>query len=284
MLILNVFERHNGKTHPERMIEYVSRKFGVLVISHGSRESGWAALVDQTAEDIRSRLPADVPVEAAFLEHVEGRLIQDGINRLEESGVTDLLAIPLFVSSGSTHVREIGWALGVYPSPEAETELTPFRYTARLEYGKPVDDDPELVDIILDRLSGLSIFPGRAHESVLLIGHGSDKPGFHETWRKSLSSLARKVREAGGYADSEFALLMPDSTQDAIRSLKTRRPDAAVLAVPVFLSEGYYTKVVIPQRLAGFDCRYDGSALMPHPRAADWAARQAWEWLRNGAL
>lgn len=250
---------------------------GILVISHGSRDNGWVSLVDETVEAVRAGLPHGVPVQAAFLELVEGRLIQNGIDRLEEAGVTDLLAIPLFISSGSTHVAEIGWALGVYPEAGTETDLMPFRVSAQLFYGRPVDDDPEFAEILQERLSVLSSDPAR--ECVLLIGHGSDLPGFHEAWRRGLTSLASQVREAGGYADAEIAMLRPDMAADAVRSLRRRRPGAEVLAVPVFLSEGYFTKEVIPRRLAGLGCRYDGRPLMPHALVAGWILRQAEDWL-----
>lgn len=31
------------------------------------------------------------------------------------------------------------------------------------------------------------------------------------------------------------------------------------------MSEGYFTKVVIPQRLEGLDYAYSGQTLLPHP-------------------
>ncbi|WP_276356565.1 sirohydrochlorin chelatase [Cohnella caldifontis] len=256
------------------------RKPGILVISHGSRESGWVAHVDDAVMAARAELPDAVPMAAAFLELVEGRLIQDGLDRMEAAGVTDLLVVPLFVSSGSTHVDEIGWALGAYPEAGTETELQPFRVSARLSYGRPVDDDPEFADILRERVSGLSRNP--AKECVLLIGHGSEWPGFREAWIKGLSSLASKVKEAGGYADAEWATLRPDMAATAVRALRERQGSGVeVLAVPVFLSEGYFTKEVIPRRLEGLGCRYDGRALMPHPLAVGWVRRQAAEWLRG---
>lgn len=255
-------------------------KPGILVISHGSRENGWVSLVDEAVQSARNLLSeSGVPVEAAFLELVEGRLIQDGIDRLEAEGVTHLFAVPLFISSGSKHVDEIGWALGAYPEARTETELSPLRMNAELTYGKPIDDDPEIAHVLLERVSSMSTDP--ASESLLFIGHGSDKPGFHEAWRRGLTALASKVRERGGYADAEIAMLRPDLAATAVSALRLRRPAAAVLAVPVFLSEGYFTQQVIPQRLAGLDCRYTGDALMPHPQVARWIARQASEWLRH---
>ncbi|WP_123043460.1 sirohydrochlorin chelatase [Cohnella candidum] len=257
----------------------MARKPGILVISHGSRESGWVAAVDHTVNAARAGLPAGTPVETAFLELVEGRLIQDGLDRLEAAGVTEVLAVPMFLSSGSTHVDEIGWALGAYPEVRTETDLEPFRVGAELTYGRPIDDDPEIVDILLERLSGLSEDPAR--ECVLLIAHGSEWPGFHEAWRRGLSSLASSIRERGGYAETAFAMLRPDMVADTVGKLRERNPGAEVIALPVFLSEGYFTKEAIPRRLEGLGCRYDGKTLMPHPLVAKWLERQASEWLRS---
>ena len=98
------------------------RRIGVLVISHGSRDAGWVAMVDEAV--LALQVPADVvAVECSFLEIVEGRLMQDGTNRLLEQGVTDMIVVPLFVSSGSTHIDEIAWAMGAKAEAELETDL-----------------------------------------------------------------------------------------------------------------------------------------------------------------
>lgn len=222
-----------------------------------------------------------IPVEAAFLELVEGRLIQDGIDRLEAAGVTDLLAIPLFVSSGSKHVSEIGWALGAYAEPAVETELPRMRVRATLTYGNPIDADPEIVEVLLDRSRRLLDGGNAAVAAVLLIGHGSEHAGLHEAWARGLAALAEAVRERGGYADAEIAMLRPDMAAEAVARLRERRPGCEVLALPAFLSEGYFTREVVPGRLAGLGCRYDGRTLMPHPMIARWIARQAEDWLRG---
>jgi sirohydrochlorin ferrochelatase len=263
----------------------VKRQPGILMISHGSRDRRWVALADGMVSAVREYLPSGIPAEAAFLELVEGRLIQDGIDRLEQAGVTDMFVVPLFVSSGSHHVREIRWAMGIKPERAAgagwETALVPFRITARVTFGRPMDDDAEIAEILLDRLASLSDRRERMKESVLLIGHGRQQPELHERWQAGLASLARQVKEAGGFADADFATLTPDTVASKVGALRQRQPDAAVLAVPVFLSEGYFTKTVIPQRLSGLGCRYDSTALLPHPGAARWAARQVSEWLRQ---
>ncbi len=129
-------------------------KPGVLVISHGSREKGWVSLVDEAVQQLASRM--DIPVVASYLELVEGRLIQDGITTLEDQGVTDIVVIPLFVSSGSTHMDEIAYAIGAKPVPDMETDLGPFQVQARVHFGSPMDDDPTIAAMVWDKVRALS--------------------------------------------------------------------------------------------------------------------------------
>ncbi|MFD0672252.1 sirohydrochlorin chelatase [Cohnella sp. GCM10027633] len=253
---------------------------GLLVISHGSREAGWVALVDRTVEAVRAALGGEMVVEAAFLELVEGRLIQDGVDRLEAAGVDRILALPLFVSSGSTHVDEIGWALGAYAEPKLETDIARVAVKAALTYGEPMDDAPEVVDVLLERLSALSASPGK--ESLLLIGHGSKEPGFMEAWQRGIASLGEQLVARGGYRGYAGALLQLEEVGERYRELVASGSGddgGAVLVAPLFLSEGYFTATVIPRALNGLDCRYDGRAYMPHPRVAEWVARKTREWL-----
>ncbi|MNO06415.1 hypothetical protein D3C81_2281770 [compost metagenome] len=43
---------------------------------------------------------------------------------------------------------------------------------------------------------------------------------------------------------------------------------------PLFLSEGYFTKHVIPERLRGLQYAYSGQTLLPHPLLPHWIERQ----------
>lgn len=215
--------------------------------------------------------PADLPVYSSYLDNVPGRLIQDGINELESQGVTDLLVIPLFVSSGSTHIDEIGYALGIKEAPEKETDLEPFHITAKVHFGDPVDDDEDIAHMIWDKIKYLSEDPSR--EVVLVVGHGSIHPGFLHRWVKGIASLSRRIGHVSGTAYADYALLNPDSL-----TLKTRKwsnRGYRVLVAPLFLSRGYFLNTVIPRRLEGLSYQYAGEALLPHPRLSHWMERQA---------
>ncbi|MGO4369256.1 sirohydrochlorin chelatase [Paenibacillus sp. MCAF20] len=253
-------------------------KSGILVISHGSREASWVERVDAAVKQASAspRL-AGVPIVSSFLEIVEGRLIQDGIDELEKAGVTDMLVVPLFVSSGSTHVDEIGQAFGLPWVSDLEGDLGTFRVEAKVTYGSPIDDDPEIADLLLANIAELSEAPER--EAVLLIGHGSKEKVFHERWQRGLSLLAARLQALGGFAEAEHAMLLPDQAAAKLAAMQSEHPELAVIVVPLFLSPGYFTSHVVPTRLAGLEYRYNGRAMLPNPAIERWLTRQMTSWL-----
>ncbi|WP_219835349.1 sirohydrochlorin chelatase [Paenibacillus sp. R14(2021)] len=263
-------------------------KPGILVISHGSREAGWVRLVDDAAmavaasEACSSSVPGgnQVPVVSSFLEIVDGRLIQDGIDRLTAEGVTELYVLPLFVSSGSTHVDDIAQAFGMAPVAAGRPgELEPFRIPqgVRVRFGLPIDDDADIAELLLGNIASLSSAPAR--ERLLLVAHGSREAVFHGRWRAGMTQLAERLRALGGFAGADIAMLLPNQAACKLRALQRRYSGEDFLVVPLFLSEGYFTSTVIPKRLEGLAYRYNGRALLPNPAIARWMERQIRAWL-----
>jgi sirohydrochlorin ferrochelatase len=253
-------------------------KPGILVISHGSRETEWVRLVDDAvAAAAASPRLSGVPVVSSYLEIVEGRLIQDGIDMLERQGVTDMYVVPLFVSSGSTHVDEIGQAFGLPWVSDLEGDLGTFRFSVKMTYGLPIDDDPEIAELIAANIAELSIEP--AKEALLLVGHGSKEKVFHERWQVGLTQLGERIRALGGFARAEYAMLLPDQAAAKLQTMQAEHPEEAVIVVPLFLSQGYFTNQVIPTRLSGLTYRYNGRAMLPHPAVERWLERQMTGWL-----
>ena len=84
-------------------------KIGVLVIAHGSPDDSWCAPVRNATADVD--MPC--PVELGFLEFVPNETIGAAVERLDCAGVTKIIAVPLFVSSHSSHVQEIEYVLGL---------------------------------------------------------------------------------------------------------------------------------------------------------------------------
>lgn len=255
-------------------------KPGVLVISHGSPDPNWVRLVDDAIHAAAANLPNGLPITASFLEVVEGRFIQDGIDQLEEQGVTDMIVIPLFVSSGSTHMDEIAYAFGVKNTPDKETDLEPFRLHSHVLFGDPIDDDPVIAEMIWDKVRELSRQPER--EVVMVVGHGSIHDGFRQRWERGISSLASRVGKLSGLKASDYALLNPDCVRHKVTNWQEQGYD--VIIAPLFLSAGYFTKKAIPSRLEGLTYRYSGEALLPHPLLSCWMSQQILNIMRSMRL
>lgn len=237
------------------------KKSGVLIIGHGSSSASWVQMVDEAV----AKLDVAVPVETCFLELVEGRLIADGVRRLEQQGVNHIIAVPLFVASGSTHIDEIGYMLGVRTDVEPDEELEPIRTEAVIEYCSPMDDHPLVLQILLERARELSQNP--ADEVVMLVGHGADEGENHRKWEGILQRLTASVREQLGFKDALYGTLHPDNLGERAKEAASRN---RTVVLPLFLSEGYFTKKVIPGKLEGLDILYNGKSYLPHPLVTQW--------------
>lgn len=239
------------------------RKTGILIIGHGSSNPSWVEMVDNAVKELKT----DAPVATCFLEMVEGRLIEDGIRELEQQGVERIVAIPLFVASGSTHIDEIGCLLGVHHPSEAlaEESIEAIPTKAEVVYCSPMDDHPLIIDILEQRIRELSANPRQ--ETLLLVGHGADEGKYHAKWEQVMQSMAITLRERFGFKGVSYGTLHPDNLRSRTEALSRKNQ---TIVVPLFLSEGYFTKRVIPSRLEGLSYTYSGKTYLPHPNVSHW--------------
>ncbi|TDL50390.1 hypothetical protein E2R60_22960 [Paenibacillus dendritiformis] len=159
-----------------------------------------------------------------------------------------------------------------------------------------------LLRMVEDRLRGLGAGPG---DAALLVAHGSRHEPFAGRWHASLRRLARQLVQRGACAAASHALLCCEDIAEAARKLQQAlavlpadagpgllagdrtlaaraalaeaaaragisRRERRVAVVPVFLSTGYFTARVIPERLGDVPALYDGRALLPHPALVEW--------------
>lgn len=264
------------------MVSKMSRKHGILVISHGSREQSWVQAVDdavhtakqlwvQQARDERERVQREATlVYAAYLELVEGRLIQDGVNALQNEGVTHIHVMPLFVSGGSSHVEEIRQAFGIERVSDFIGDLEPLQVAADIHFDEPIGAEPELVQIVCEQALALSRQP--ASEALLLLGHGSSMPYFYEKWEAGMQNIAAQLQQRLSINHIAYAPLLPEGSRAALEKLAAS--SQRVLVIPLFISPGYFTRTIIPTRLAGLEYVYSGDTLLPHSLMSQLLSRR----------
>jgi sirohydrochlorin cobaltochelatase len=234
---------------------------GILVIAHGSKNKQWVEYIDQAVASIHIHLPITV----GFLEMVEGRSIEEGIRRLERQQVKQIIVVPLFVSSGSTHLEEIQYALGLKSYSRIKTDLKRIHPRAEIVWSTAMDDQQYMKDILRQRVQDLLTDP--SNEALLLVGHGSKVAGFQHIWEHTLQNLTQSLKDQCQINEAHYATLLPDNVTERARLLSYRKK---LIVLPVFLSEGYFTTKVIPTKLTGLTYKYSGETYLPHPLVSQW--------------
>ena len=101
-------------------------QIGILVVAHGSPRESWCKPVREAVENVSMGYPTEVGF-LEFVEDLEGYdFIHEAVDKLDEKGVTKIIAVPLFISSHSGHIAEIEYVLGLRETLP-EHAMTPAR-------------------------------------------------------------------------------------------------------------------------------------------------------------
>ena len=259
-------------------------ELGVLVVAHGSDEDLWCQQVRQVVANVS--LP--YPVELGFLEFVPNESIDDAVERLESQGIRDIIAIPLFVSSYSSHIQEIEYVLRLRETLPSGEDLARVNTTANITMTRALDDHSLVAYILADWVSQMSSDP--SNETVVILSHGTDEEGDIRSQVCCQSWLAEEVKDYLRYwasppikvRDVRYAFihgnktLYPDLTvESAMRNasqagFSSESGNGSVIVLPLMIAGGSITDSQIPKTLEGYSCRYDRTTLASHPNLARW--------------
>lgn len=249
---------------------------GILIISHGSRDLAWVSQVEETVETAKAIYYKQVqaqtglsyeqcvnqyPIENSYLELVDGRLIQDGINTLQNKGVTHIHVLPLFISAGSTHVEEIKQAFGFTPAFDFIGDLDRFDCQSEVSFDLPIIDDEEVIAILERQLKAIPVNE-QEKQAVLILGHGSTYETYYQLWQQGMEQLKNKLQQRVTTYKLDYASLLPDHSREQLEKLLAEQYNVTV--IPLFLSRGYFTNRIIPSRLEGLKYNYTGETLLPN--------------------
>ena len=272
---------------------------GILLLAHGGRDD-W----NQKVLELASQVDSTRPVEVAF-GMANKRTIQDALHRLEERDVTEVVAVPLFVSSHSSVFRATEYLLGsredAPPQLEAFARMGArrssgssgsdpgFEWTTPVETAIPIsvtmalDGHALVAEILLSRAAEVSQTP--EEEVVVLVAHGPSTGEDNALWLENMSTLVEQMRPHTRFSRIEH-LTVRDDASDPVRDQATAELRAVVeavveegktvLIVPLLLSYGGI-EVGIRRRLEGLPYRMARQALLPDERLSEWVLMQATE-------
>ena len=254
-----------------------TEKIGVLVLAHGSTSESWCDAVRTAVDDTN----LDYPIEIGFLEMVDNETIPDAVDKLDEQGVTKIIAVPLFISSSSGHIEEIRYILCL--TEEAPEEgLVQVDTDSQIVMTDAMNDHSFIAKIIADRASEL--VQDAENETVVIALHGSTGEELNG-WIESSASLADKakliLRHSMGIniENVTYGFINVDDSNEELAGYEISKVVSNVsenshpVVIPVFVCEGYYTNTKIPRLLEETDYSYpdEGSrALIPHNMVGDW--------------
>ncbi len=271
---------------------------GVLLLAHGGSEA-W----NQNVRDIAAAANGAMPVEVAFGMATRAE-IQAAHDRLVARGVTDIVAVPLFISSHSTVVTSTEYLLGLRKDMPADLKIfaamshgasaaahvghvmpaeggtKPVALRLPVRMSPALNAHPVVAEILRSRTAAISRYP--VQETLILVAHGPSDDDSNERWLADLRVTAARVK-ADGYAFVDVITVKddaPKAVRDAataeLRALVVRRSSSGtrVLIAPVLLSFGGI-EAGIRQRLEGLNYEITTAALAPDSRLVTWVLEMA---------
>jgi sirohydrochlorin cobaltochelatase len=282
---------------------------GILLLAHGgsaewnARVTGLAAQVDRTR-----------PTEVAFGMATRATM-QAAIDRLAARGVTEIVAVPLFVSSWSSVITSTEYLLGLraeapaalaayakmnhaQPAPAATSGsasagheghataadgTTPVKSPVPIRMTPALNDHPIVAEILASRARSISRNP--AEEALLIVAHGPNEDEDNRRWLADMASLATRIGSTARFASIDYVTLRDDAPKVVrdqataeIRQLVERRTEERrrVLIVPLLVSFGGIERG-LRGRLEGLTYTMADAGLMPDDRLVTWVMAMAEE-------
>jgi hypothetical protein len=216
----------------------VSADPGILLLAHGG-SGEWNARVMELAAKVNQRRPTEVAFGMATR-----ATMQSGIDRLVERGATEIVAVPLFVSSWSTVITSTEYLLGLRAEAPAALAIfakmnhgaagghdahaghapavdgtTPVKSPVPIRMTPALNDHPIVADVLASRARAIS--RNAAQEAVIIVAHGPTEEDDNTRWLADMASLAARVGKAQAFASVDYLTLRDDAPKP-IRDAATR--------------------------------------------------------------
>ena len=253
---------------------------GVLILAHGG-SAEWNELVRQTVEAAGLSQPSQIAFGMG-MHGGEVEAMQQAVDALTAGGAQRIVAVPLLVSSHSEVMRQYEYLLGAREHGPWEDQAKPIRVTVPITIATPLNDDPAVAEVLLDRAREVSRQP--QEETVVLVAHGPNGEEDNTGWLAAMQQVADRIREAGGFR-AVVPVTMRDDASDPVLEAATAAMrervreaghDTRVLVVPLLIASGGIDHK-IPERLEGLEYVFQPKALLPHPMISRWIARRVEE-------
>jgi len=290
---ISTFAQHQ---HSETSPKTRAKKVGVLLLAHGGKQS-WNDEVKKVAAQVEKIAPVEIAFGMA-----SKATIQPAVDGLISRGATEIVAVPLFISSNSSVITSTQYLLGQRPDAPADLAkfasmnhgdshgsshsahgnakpidpLTPVSSSVPVKMLSALDSHPIVAEILLARAHAISKDP--ENEVIVIVAHGPVSDETNALWLNDMGRLAKSLEANSKFKRIEY-LTVRDDAPEPIRSAATTEfrsivsragnEKSTVLIVPLLLSFGGIEEGV-KKRLDGLAYKISPQALLPDPRISTW--------------
>jgi hypothetical protein len=260
--------------------------------------------------DVVTEVDKQMPAEVAF-GMADRSTLQDGIDKLTKRGVTQIVAVPLFVSSYSSVMECTKYLLGLRPDPPKEladfamssmpgmpgmtnhpagastpkppAPPIPVKSAVPIEMTPALDRHAIVAQILADRAGAIAKDPTR--DVLILVAHGPNDDQENAEWLANMNALAKQIGAHTSFVRIECVTLRDDAAAPLrnrataqLRKTVQAADDAGdhALIVPLLLSYGGIENG-LRERLDGIEHTIAPQALLPDPRITEWVLMSARE-------
>jgi sirohydrochlorin ferrochelatase len=224
-------------------------KPGILLLAHGGKPA-WNERVTALASQVSSRMPIEVAFGMASRPS-----IQAAVDRLVAAGVTEIVAVPLFVSDHSSVVTSTAYLLGLRsdmpddlptfakmnhgshgaathaahgatstadaaPADAAAPDPTsPIASPVPIRMTPALGRHPIVAEILATRARSISRAP--AEEAVVLVAHGPVEDEENRRWVEDMRALAAGIHGQVPFASVD-ALTVRDDAPEPVKEAATK--------------------------------------------------------------
>ncbi len=267
---------------------------GILLLAHGG-SAEWNDQITSLAAHVNRSMPTEVAFGMATR-----AAIQAGVDRLVSRGATEVVAVPLFISSWSTVITSTEYLLGQRTEAPAALAIfakmshgdqaahapagdgtMPIKSPVPVRMTRALNDHAVVAEILTSRARSISTNPSQ--ESVVIVAHGPVRDAENQRWLADMGSLAGQMAKADRFASIDYLTVRDDApapvrdqaTQE-LRSVVSRRiaEGHRVLIVPLLVSFGGIERG-LRTRLDGLAYTMPASALVPDDRLVGWVLEMA---------
>ena len=161
---------------------------------HGSRDEGAVAEFEKLSVAIRERA-GDIPVEYGFLEFATP-VIKEGLGKLVDQGVTDVLAVPGMLFAAGHAKNDIPSVLNTWAAGQEGVDI---------RYGRELAIDLKMLRAAADRIDEALDAAGHdvpmAETMLVVVGRGASDPDANS----NVTKVMRMLWEGFGFGWGETA-------------------------------------------------------------------------------